>query len=326
VGGWLPPTPASSMLGYIARRFVTAAISVLLASILVFSALLAVPGDPAEIILGLNASPQSLAALRTKLGLDEPAARRYVRWLAGVARGDFGESINYQKPVGKLIRDRLRVSVPLALGAALVACVIALPLGIAAALRRGTPLDPLLTALSQVGAAIPSFWLGLMFILLFAVRLHWLPAGGYVAWADDPWGTVRSLLLPVFALGLGQSAVMTRMTRAAMLDTLDQDYVRTARAKGLAPRRVVLVHALRNALVTLVTILGLSLTNVFIGSIIIEQVFALPGMGRLALTAIGTRDFPLLQGEILIYATTIVVLSFLVDISYGFLDPRIRYE
>ncbi len=314
------------MLGYTLRRFFTAAVSVVLASMLVFSALLAVPGDPAEIILGLNASPQSLAALRTKLGLDEPAPKRYVAWLGGVIRGDFGESINYQKPVAKLIRDRLRVSVPLALGAALIACLFALPLGVAAALKRGTALDPFLTTLSQVGAAIPSFWLGLMFILLFAVRLHWLPAGGYVAWSEDPWGTVRSLLLPVFALGFGQAAVMTRMTRAAMLETLDQDYVRTARAKGLAPRRVVLVHAMRNALVTLVTILGLSLTNVFIGSIIIEQVFSLPGMGRLALTAIGTRDFPLLQGEILVYASTIVGLSFLVDVSYGFLDPRIRYD
>ncbi len=314
------------MFGYIARRFLTAGISVLLASLLVFSALLAVPGDPAEIILGLNASPEALTALRGKLGLDKPPATRYVHWLAGIAGGDFGESLNYQKPVRRLIADRLRVSVPLALGAALLACAIALPLGILAALRRGTVLDPLLTTISQVGAAIPSFWLGLMFILLFAVRLGWLPAGGYVAWSDDPWGTVKSLLLPVFALGLGQAAVMTRMTRAAMIETLDQDYVRTARAKGLPTRRVVMVHALRNALVTLITILGLSLTNVFIGSIIIEQVFALPGMGRLALTAIGTRDFPLLQGEILIYATTIVGLSFLVDISYGLLDPRIRYD
>jgi peptide/nickel transport system permease protein len=314
------------MLSFLTRRFLTAIVSVLLASVVVFSALLAVPGDPAEAILGLNASPQALGALRHKLGLDEPPAKRYVQWLGGILHGDFGESLNYQKPVGSLIRDRLGVSVPLSLGAALLACLIALPLGVLAALRRGTVLDPMITAASQLGAAIPSFWLGLMMILLFAVRLHWLPAGGFAGWHADPVRSLRSLVLPVFALGLGQAAVITRMTRAAMLEELDQDYVRTARAKGLAAVRVVLLHALRNALVTIVTIFGLSLTNVFIGSIIIEQVFALPGMGRLVLTAIGARDFPLLQGEILVYASTIVALSFLVDISYGFLDPRIRYE
>ncbi|MEJ2292947.1 MAG: ABC transporter permease [Deinococcales bacterium] len=297
-----------------------------MASVVVFSALLAVPGDPAEAILGLNASPQALTALRHQLGLDQPPARRYVEWLGGILRGDFGESLNYQQPVAALIRNRLTVSVPLSLGAALVACLIALPLGILAALRRGTVLDPLITAASQLGAAVPSFWLGLMLILLFAVRLHWLPAGGFVGWGTDLVRSLQSLVLPVLALGLGQAAVITRMTRAAMLEELDQDYVRTARAKGLAGRRVVLVHALRNALVTIITIFGLSLTNVFIGSIIIEQVFALPGMGRLVLTAIGARDFPLLQGEILVYATTIVALSFLVDVSYGFLDPRIRYD
>ncbi|UCH27936.1 MAG: ABC transporter permease [Trueperaceae bacterium] len=313
------------MFTFIVRRFFSALISIVLASMLVFSALLAVPGDPAEIILGLNASPEALAALREKLGLTVPAPQRYLNWLTGIVRGDLGESLNYQKDVSELIIDRLAVSVPLALGAALIACFIALPLGILAALKRNTFLDPLVTAISQVGAAIPSFWLGLMLILFFAVELRWLPAGGYVPWERDPLGTLRSLLLPIIALGLGQAAVMTRMTRASMIEVLNQDYIRTAKAKGLSGRRVVMIHGLRNALVTLITILGLSLTNVFIGSIIIEQVFALPGLGRLALIAIGTRDFPLLQGEILVYAGTIVFLSFLVDISYGFLDPTIRY-
>ena len=313
------------MFRYVLRRFVSALVSIVLASALVFSAVLAIPGDPAEIILGLNASPRALEALREELGLNVPALRRYLSWLAGVARGDFGESLNYQKPVGGLIADRLRVSVPLALGGALIATLLAIPLGILAARRRGTAIDPLVTTLAQVGAAIPSFWLGLMLILLFAVNLRWLPAGGYIPWERAPLETLRSLVLPIFALGLGQAAVMTRMTRAAVLDVLSQDFVWTARAKGLAEAQVVRVHVLRNALVTIVTILGLSLSNIFIGSIIIEQVFALPGLGRLALTAIGTRDYPLLQGEILVYAGTIVLLSFLVDISYGFLDPRIRY-
>lgn len=314
------------MLGFLLRRFLTAIVSVVLASLVVFSALLAVPGDPAAVILGMNSTPQARAALRTKLGLDEPAAQRYVAWLGGVVQGDFGESLNYQRPVAGLIAERLKVSVPLALGAALIATLIALPLGIFAAMRRGTLWDPLVTGLSQLGAAIPSFWLGLIFILYFAVELRWLPASGFVPFSEDPVRWARSLLLPVLALGLGQAAVMTRMTRAAMLDVLSQDFVRTAKAKGLPQRGVVLKHALRNAMVTIVTILGLSLSNVFIGSIVVEQVFALPGLGRLALTAIGTRDFPLLQGEILIYAATIVFLGFLVDASYGLLDPRIRYS
>ncbi len=313
------------MLAFTIRRFITALISVWLASLVVFSAIIAVPGDPAAIILGLNSAPAARAALRTKLGLDVPAPQRYVRWLGNALTGDLGESINYQQPVGKLIAARLQVSVPLALGAALVATLLAIPLGIFAAMKRGTLLDPLVTALSQVGAAVPSFWLGLIFILYFAVHLKALPAGGFTPFGTDPVKWFKSLVLPVLALGLGQAAVMTRMTRAAMLDVLGQDFVRTARAKGVGPRPVVLKHALRNAMVTIITILGLSLTNVFIGSIVIEQVFALPGMGRLALTAIGTRDFPLLQGEILVYAATIVALGFLVDLSYGLLDPRIRY-
>jgi peptide/nickel transport system permease protein len=314
------------MLSYLARRALTSAVSVLVASLLVFLALLAVPGDPAQILLGLDASPQALAALRSELGLDVAPPRRYLDWLVGAVRGDLGTSITYQRPVSALIVERLGVSVPLALGAALIACAIAVPLGVLAALRRGTAVDPLVTSIAQLGAAVPSFWLGLMFVLLFAVRLGWLPAGGFEPWSRDPLASLRSLLLPMLALGLGQAAVMTRMTRSAMIEALGQDYVRTARAKGLRPRSVTFGHALRNALVTLVTIFGLSLTNVFIGSIVIEQVFALPGLGRLALTAIGTRDFPLVQGEIVLYASTIIVLGFLVDASYAFLDPRIRYE
>ncbi|MCA9837263.1 MAG: ABC transporter permease [Trueperaceae bacterium] len=314
------------MLSYLTRRFLTALISIFLAAVLVFCALLAIPGDPAEIILGINASPQSLAALREKLGLNEAPIVRFFSWFTGILRGDFGDSLNYQKPVIELIAPRLGVSFALALGGALIACLIAIPLGIFAALRKGTLLDPLIVLASQLGAAIPSFWLGLMLILLFSVELKWLPAAGFTPWSKDPLGFLRSLILPVSALGLGQAAVMTRMTRAAMLEVLSQDYIRTAKAKGLAFGQVVYQHALRNALVTIITILGLSLSNLLIGSIVVEQVFSIPGLGRLALTAIGTRDFPLMQGEVMVYATAIVLLSFLVDISYGLLDPRIRYD
>lgn len=314
------------MLFYIFRRFLTALLSIFLAAVLVFAALLAVPGDPAEIILGINASPQALAALRSQLGLEEPPVARFLGWFGGVLRGDFGESLNYGRPVGELLAARLWVSLPLALGAILVACLIALPLGIFAALRYGTPLDPLIVSFAQLGAAVPSFWLGLMLILLFSVEWGWLPAGGFVPWERDPVAALRSLLLPTLALGLGQAAVITRMTRAAMLETLSQDYIRTARAKGVRLDRVVLIHALRNALVTIITILGLSLSQLLVGAIVIEQVFSLPGLGRLALTAIGTRDFPLLQAEVLLFATAIILLSFLVDVFYSVLDPRIRYE
>jgi peptide/nickel transport system permease protein len=314
------------MLPYLIRRLASALLSIFLAAVLVFAALLAIPGDPAEIILGLNASPQAAQALRTQLGLDVPPVPRFLDWFGGALRGDFGQSLNYRRPVAELLAGRLEVSLPLALGAMAIACLIALPLGILAALRQGTWLDPVIVSLAQLGAAIPSFWLGLMFILFFSVELGWLPAGGYTPWERSPLGAIRSLLLPALALGLGQAAVITRMTRASMLDVLRQDYVRTASAKGLARRRVILVHTLRNAMVTVVTIIGLSMAQLLVGAIVIEQVFALPGLGRLALTAIGARDFPLLQAEVLLYASAIVVLSFIVDVLYGVLDPRIRYS
>lgn len=312
------------MARYLLRRSLTTLIALVLASVVVFGAILAIPGDPAAVILGMNAAPEALAAMRTRLGLDVPAPERFVAWLSGAVRGDLGESLQYQKPIAPLIVDRLGVSLPLTLGAALLATLIALPIGIAAALRRGTAWDPLLVAMSQVGAAIPSFWLALLLILLFAVEWGLLPSGGFPGWGRDPIGSLRALVLPTLALALGQAAVMTRLTRAAMLDVLGQDFVRTAHAKGLGPRSVIGKHALRNALVTLVTVLGLSIANVFVGSIVIEQVFSLPGLGRLALTAIGNRDYPMVQGVILLYAAAIILLSFLVDLSYGILDPRIR--
>jgi len=314
------------MARYISRRILTALVSLVLASAVVFGAILAVPGDPAAVILGMNAAPEALAALRSKLGLDVPPWQRYGAWLLGAVRGDLGESLQYQRPVGRLIADRLTLSLPLTLAAALLATAVAVPIGILAALRRGSLWDPLLVLASQLGAAIPSFWLALLLILLFAVQLGWFPSTGFPGWDRDVIGSLRALVLPTLALGLGQAAVMTRLTRAAMLDVLEMDFVRTARAKGLPPRQVIFKHALRNALVTLVTVLGLSLTNIFIGAIVIEQVFALPGLGRLALGAIGNRDYPMVQGVVLLYAAVIILLSLIVDLSYGWLDPRIRYH
>lgn len=313
------------MITYLLRRLIFAALTMFLSAALVFSALLIIPGDPAEIILGLGASPQAVAALRAQLGLDQPPLTRFVWWLGGVVRGDFGQSLNYQRAVGELILARLSVSLPLALAGMLLACLIALPSGIVAARRRGTWVDPAIIALAQLGAAIPSFWLALLLIMLFGVTLGWLPTGGFVPWERSPPGYLYSLALPVLALALGQVALLTRMTRAALLEVLAQDYIRTAWAKGLPSRQVVSKHALRNAMITIITSLGLSFGQVLIGAIIIEQVFALPGLGRLALIAVGTRDFPLLQGLVLVYAGTIVLINFLVDASYSLLDPRICY-
>ena len=314
------------MFAYVVRRTFTALVSLVLASVLVFAALLAIPGDPAEVLLGMDANPVTREAVRRQLGLDVPPLQRFGNWIGGAATGDLGESLAYRRPVGDLIGERLSVSVPLSVAAAILAVIIALPLGIAAALTRKTLFDPLITAVAQVGAAVPSFWLGLLLIIWLAVQQGIFPAGGFVPWEREVWGAIRSLTLPVIALALGQAAVMTRMTRAVMIENMGADYVRTARAKGLAPSRVVLRHALRNALVTLVTVFGLALSNVFIGSIVIEQVFSLPDLDRMALSAIGNRDFPLVQGVVLVYAAAIIMLSFIVDISYGFLDPRIRYN
>lgn len=314
------------MLSYLARRTAAAVLSLVLASGLVFAALLVVPGDPAQVVLGFDASPETLAAVRQDLGLDRPAFERYRSWIFGVVRGDFGSSLVYDRPVRSMIAERLGVSVPLALGAALLATLIAIPLGTLAARVRGRAWDPLVMVAAQVGAAIPSFWLGLLLVLAFAVERNWLPAGGFVPWGRDPLASLRSLLLPIIALGLGQAAIMTRMVRSAMVDALRTDYVRTARAKGNAPRSVVFKHAFRNALLPILTVLGLSLGNVFVGSIVIEEVFALPGLGRLALSAIGNRDLPLVQGEVLLYASVLIALAFIVDVLYALADPRVRIE
>lgn len=314
------------MLAYAVRRTLGAVVTLVLASLLVFSALLAVPGDPAQVILGLNASPEALEALRLRLGLDVPAPQRYLRWIGGVARGDFGESLTYQRPVGALLVSRLGVSVPLALGAATLACLVAVPLGILAARRSGTWLDPAVTVLAQLGAAVPSFWLGLLLILLFAVRLGWLPAGGFVPWERDPLGAARSLLLPTLALALGQAAVMARMTRAALLDVLRLDYVRTARAKGLSEKVVNQKHARRNAMIPVITLSGFVLIGLINGVVITETIFDFPGLGQWAAAAAVNLDYGSVLGFAVFTAILVVFANLLVDVLYGIVDPRIRYN
>ena len=314
------------MRRYVLRRVAALLVTLFFVSVLVFVAIRVLPGDPALIIMGTEGSPEAAERLREALGLDRPLLVQYADWLARAARGDLGVSIQYDVPVGHLIVSRLPVTGPLALMAALLMVVTALPLGLYAATRHRRAGDYLAMALSQLGIAIPSFWAGLLLILLFSVRLGWVRSGGFDGWSGGLWHGVRSLVLPAVALGLFQAAVLVRATRSAVLDVLREDYVRSARAKGVREAVVIGKHTFRNAMIPVVTVAGLQLGQLIAGSIILESVFALPGLGRLALGAITARDLPVVQGVTLFVASAIVLINFAVDILYGFLDPRIRYE
>jgi peptide/nickel transport system permease protein len=314
------------MRPYLIRRILALALTLFFVSFVTFVVVYVIPGDPAELILGTEGNPETLAALRAKLGLDRPLLSQYVDWLGSALTGDLGVSIQYDVPVGQLIVSRLPVTFPLTGLAMSLTIGAGIPLGILAASRHRRPGDVGLMIFSQLGMAIPSFWAGLLLMLLFAVYLGWFPAGGFSSWAEAPAGALRSLLLPAVALGLVQVAVLTRTTRAAMLEVLREEYVQTARSKGLSDRLVLYKHALKNGLITIITLLGLQIGHLLAGSIIIENVFYLPGLGRLALGAIGARDLPVVQGVVLFVATVIVLVNFAVDLLYGWLDPRIRYN
>jgi peptide/nickel transport system permease protein len=308
------------------RRAVAFLVTVFVVSVVVFTVVRVLPGDPALLIMGTEASPEAAEALRRAMGLDRPIPVQYAEWLGGALRGDLGRSIQYDVAVGSLILSRLEVTLPLTLLAAAFMSVTAVPLGVYAATRQGRAGDYLAMVLSQLGIAVPSFWAGLLLILLFAVRLDWVQAGGFDGWQAGVWRGIRALLLPALALGLIQAAILTRTTRAAVLEVLRADHVRTARAKGLAEAAVTWKHVLRNALLTIVTVVGLQLGQLMAGSIVLENVFYLPGLGRLALGAISARDLPVVQGVVLFVAVTIVGLNFAVDLLYRVLDPRIRYD
>jgi peptide/nickel transport system permease protein len=276
--------------------------------------------------MGTEGSPEAAARLREAMGLNRPLVVQYADWLARAVRGDLGTSIQYDVPVGRLIVSRLPVTLPLMGLAALFMIGAALPLGIYAATRHRRLGDYLTMVVSQVGIAVPSFWAGLLLILLFSVRLGWVQSGGFAGWSDGPWPGLRSLLLPAVALGVFQAAVLVRATRSAVLDVLREDYVRTARAKGVREALVVAKHTFRNAMIPVVTVAGIQLGQLIAGSIILESVFALPGLGRLALGAITARDLPVVQGVTLFVASCIVAINFAVDLTYALLDPRIRYD
>jgi peptide/nickel transport system permease protein len=301
-------------------------VTLVFVSLLVFVVVRVLPGDPALIMLGIEASPEAVARLRESLGLNLPVPVQYVRWVAHAAAGDLGRSIQYDVPVAGLIFSRLSVTLPLTVMAAALMAAAAIPLGVFAATRHRRWGDYLTMTLSQLGIAVPGFWAGLLLILLFSVRLGWFQSGGFDGWGQGVGHALKSLLLPAVALGLFQFAVLARTTRSAVLEVLREEYVKTARAKGVAESAVLFRHALRNAMIPILTVAGIQLGQLMAGSIILESVFYLPGLGRLALGAISARDLPVVQGVVLFVATVIVTINAAVDALYGALDPRIRYE
>ncbi|GAU83085.1 ABC transporter permease [Bosea sp. BIWAKO-01] len=312
------------MLSFLARRCVALVATLLGAALVIFIALEVLPGDPAAVTLGLNAAPEALAALRLEMGLDKPAPVRFLAWISGLLTGDLGLSYTYRVPVAQLIGERMAVTLPLALAAIMLATSIGVPLGLLAAANHNRPTDAAVMVFAQLGLAVPNFWFGLLLVLLFAIGLGWFPAGGFPGWQAGPAAAVKALLLPAFALALPQAAILARVTRSSMLDTLQEDFVRTARAKGLAEPVTVVRHALRNALIPVVTIMGLQFSVLIAGAIIIENVFALPGLGRLVFQSITQHDLIVVKDLVMLFAGLAILVNFAVELVYGLIDPRLR--
>jgi peptide/nickel transport system permease protein len=312
------------MIEFIVRRLLISAITLVLISLIVFTGVRMIPGDPARVLAGTDADPAGLEEIREKYGLRDPLVVQYLRWMGLALRGDLGESIRTRQSVVGMMWTKLPITMELACLSLAVALAIAIPAGVVAAVRRNTVWDLLASGVSLCGVSIPNFWLGIMLILLVSVRLGWLPASGFVPIAEDPLGNVRRMVMPALVLGTGLAAVLMRQTRNAMIEVLSADYIRTARSKGLGGFTVVVRHALRNGLIPVVTILGLQMGALMGGAVVTEQIFVLPGFGRLIVEAVFTRDYPVVQGVVLITASSYVLINLLVDVSYSLLNPRIR--
>jgi peptide/nickel transport system permease protein len=312
------------MLLQILRRTGTLVASLVVSSMLVFVFMALLPGDPARVALGVNASEASVAQLRQEFGLDRPLVSQYLSWMGGFVRFDLGTSYVSQAAIAPQIIDRLQVTLWLVVCSMVLALVIAVPFGTVMALRHRRPSGLVLSALSQVGVAVPAFLAGILLITIFAVKLQWLPANGWTPPNEDPVQFVRQLILPVLALGLVQGAVLTRYVRSSVLDVQREDYIRTARAKGLPERTVIGRHALRAGLSPIVTAAGLDLAGLLGGAIVIEPIFALPGIGRLSLDAVITSDLPVITGTVMVAAFFIIVANLVVDLLYAVIDPRVR--
>jgi peptide/nickel transport system permease protein len=314
------------MFAYTLRRLGFALVTLWLATLLVFGALLLIPGNPAQAILGIEATPADLEALEARLGLDKPPLERYIRWLGGVLRGDLGQSIRYERPIAELIVARLGITLPIVVASLLLATILAVPLGILAARKAGSPIDLGVSVASLLGIVLPSFWVGLMFIYICIVGLKLpLPTSCPIGCWVNPERARAALVLPVLTVALASASFLVRLVRGSVLEVLSQDFIRTARAKGLAERVVLYKHALRNAALPVVTVLGLEFASLLIATVVVETVFGIPGLGSLSLTAISARDYPLVQGVVLVIAAFIVLMNLLVDLLYGLLDPRVSY-
>ncbi len=312
------------MIFYLSRRIVSLLVTLALSTVVIFTVMEIVPGDPAQLILGFNATDDAVAALREEMGLNAPMYARYFKWVSGLVVGDFGTSYTYSVPVLELISERIVVSLPLALIALTLSTLIAIPAGILAASKRGKLPDVGIMGLTQLGIAIPNFWFALLMIYVFAVYLQWVPAGGFPGWEAGLGSVLISLALPAIALALPQAAILARVTRSALLESLGEDYIRTARAKGLTRSMVLWRHALRNAMIPVLTILGLQFAFLLAGTIIIENIFYLPGLGRLIFQAITQRDLIVVESTVVLLVATVIIINFLIDIAYAWVDPRLQ--
>jgi peptide/nickel transport system permease protein len=311
------------MARYFLKRLAALSLSLIVASLVIFALIEVTPGDPASFMLGLNAAPETVAALREQMGLDRPLPLRYLGWVVGMLSGDFGQSYTYKIPVADLVAARLTVSLPLALLALALAVIVAVPVGLIAAARRGRATDAAIMAGTQVGIAVPNFWFAMLLVLLLAVKWRLFPAGGFPGWSD-PLAALRALTLPAIALALPQAAILARVLRSALIETLGQDYIRTARAKGLSRAQALTRHALRNALIPVLTILGMQFSFLLAGAIIIENVFYIPGLGRLIFQAISQRDLIVVESVVMILVFAVIFVTFLTDLAYALVDPRLR--
>jgi peptide/nickel transport system permease protein len=311
---------------FLIQRGAISLVTLFLITVIVFAGVRMIPGDPARVMAGTEADAAGLEEIRQKYGLRDPLPVQYAKWLGLALRGDLGESIRTRDSVLRLVGQKLPITLQLAAYSLLVALVIAVPVGVLAAVRRNTAWDYIASSVSLCGLSIPNFWLGIMLILLLSVRLHWLPASGFVPFLEDPWANLQRLLMPAVVLGTALAAVLMRQTRNSMIEVLSADYIRTAYAKGLRTAVVVFRHAIRNGLIPVITIFGLQLGALIGGAVVTEQIFVVPGFGRLILEAVFTRDYPVVQGVVLITASAYVLANLLVDVSYSLLNPRIRIK
>lgn len=311
-------------MAYIVRRFILLFLTIALVSVITFAVFQIIPGDPVRIILGPEADEVQVANLEVQLGLDKPLHEQYTSWIAGAVQGDFGQSIRYNRSVSSLILDRLPITLSLALMAIIIVLMVAIPLGIFMAKRQNKISDVVFSSVTQLGMAIPSFWLGMLLILYLGMNFNFLTLSGYVPWTESVTGAIGALLLPAFTIAIPQIAVKFRYVRNAILEQLRLDYVRTIRSKGITERFVMYKHVLKNSMVPILTVFGLIFAEVVAGTIIVEQVFGLPGIGSLLVDAISYRDFPLVQGIVMYITVVVVIINFFVDIFYSIIDPRIR--